>query len=248
MATKTRPILLAPPTGADEAALDGMTGLDAALRLLGRLARQADGSPVACNSLAISDADRLIAAICMGLYGSQVECRVSCRGCGEPYEFSLDLAALIATQDAERPGPADGDGCWPLPDGRRVRAPRISDLGEAASPEALLARLVTQSEADADPQAPAALLERVAPLLTLDLDAACPACARAETVRFDIARYLAARLAGERPFLIREVHLIAARYGWALADIMALSRADRRAYAGLIESERSAGQRALRRA
>ena len=91
-------------------------------------------------------------------------------------------------------------------------------------------------------------LERAAPVMSFDLDAPCPHCNAAELVRFDLARYLAVRLAAERPFLLRETHLIASRYGWSHGEIMALSRTDRRAYAGLIEAERASAQRPRRSA
>jgi hypothetical protein len=243
-----REVLLAPLTGADEAALDGAAGPELTLSLLRRLGREADGGPLALDGLAVSQADRLAAWLYRDLYGDCAECRARCADCGEDYEFAIDVAALIARQDGERPGPPDGDGFWALADGRRVRAPTLADLAAADGPDALLGRLVAGGDPAADPDRVTAFLETAAPLLSIDVDAACPHCARGQNVRFDLAHYLAARLAGERPFLVREIHLLASRYGWGLAEILALSRADRRAFAALIESERAAGARALRRA
>jgi hypothetical protein len=243
-----RTVLLAPLTGADEAALAEQAPADAAIGLLRRLARAPDGSPLAIDALTVSQCDRLLAALYRTLFDDRAECRMRCKGCGEGYEFALELSALMAAQDGERAAAADADGCWELPDGRRVRAPTLADIAAAGGPEALAARLVVAGEADRGLDAVTDFLERAAPILSLDLDAACPHCARTETVRFDLAHYLAARLAGERPFLIRETHLIASRYGWRHAEIMALSRADRRAFASLIEAERAAGQRIARRA
>lgn len=243
-----RRVVLAPLTGADEAVVDGASGPQAAIALLRRLAREADGAPLQVDALSVSQADRLLAALYGEIYDDRAECRLRCRGCGEGYEFTLLLSEVMAAQDAERPGPADLDGCWTLPDDRRVRAPTLADLASAAGPQDLLERVVVEGDPQADAQAVTDFLERAAPVLSIDLDAACPHCARSEAVRFDLAQYLAARLAGERPFLIREVHLIASRYGWSQGEIMALSRADRRAFAGLIEAERASGQRAVRRA
>lgn len=240
-------VVLSALTGADEAALDA-SGPGAAFDLLRRLALDEAGAALDVDALTVSAADRLLAALYRELYDDRAECRLRCRGCGESYEFTLRLSELMAAQDAEHPGPADADGCWTLADGRRVRAPRVADTAAAGSPGDLLARLVVDGEPDADPGAVSEFLERAAPLLSLDLAAACPHCARGETVRFDLAEYLGARLAGERPFLLREVHLIASRYGWSHREILALSRADRRAFAGLIEAERASAQRPARRA
>jgi len=242
----TRTAWLSPVTGADEAAIEADGGT-ASFGLLRRIARDADGTPLRLDALTVSAADRLLAAIYRDLYDDQAECRLSCAACGQPFQFVLDLREVIAAQDAERPGPPGDDGAWPLPDGRRVRAPTLGDVATAPEPRELIARLLVAGAPAADETALQAFLERAAPVLALDLEADCPHCESHETARFDLAHYLGARLAGERAFLIREVHLIASRYGWDLADIYRLSRRDRRAYAGLIEAERASGQRSARR-
>lgn len=243
-----RRVTLRALTGADEAALAGVPAGQAGVALLRRLVVAEDGAAVEVGALGVADADRLLAALYTALYGDDAECQARCRGCGADYEFRLQLSQLIAAQDRERPGPPADDGSWALPDGRRVRAPRLDDIAAAGDANALVARLVVAGDATADTAAVTDFLERAAPLLSLDLDATCPHCARGETIRFDIAQYLGARLAGERPFLLREVHLLASRYGWGLAEILSLGRADRRAFAALIEAERAAALRPLRRA
>jgi hypothetical protein len=82
-------------------------------------------------------------------------------------------------------------------------------------------------------------LERAAPVLALDFNVDCPHCQREQKARFDLTRYFLRRLGGERSFLLREAHLIAAHYGWSHQEIMRLTRDERRAYAGLIETERA---------
>lgn len=234
-------VSLGPLTGWDELNLSPADP-GAPLTLLGRLVGD-DQEYQALRDLPVSDIDRLLARVYRSLYGDSAECRVACSACGEAYEFTLSLQALTASQDAQRPGPPDADGCWRLADGRRVRAPRPADLEAAQGTDALLAQLVVQGDPADDPEQAIGFLERAAPVLSLDLDAPCPHCGSAETARFDLSRYMIQRLAGERPFLLREAHLIASRYGWSHAEIMSLPRDDRRAYAGLIEAERAAGQR-----
>lgn len=238
-------IRLRPMTGADELSITS-SDPSSVMRKLACLATDLDGEPINLDDLTISQTDRLLAVIYNLLYGDCAECQVNCRSCGERFEFSLSLSDLIAAQDAERPGPAEPDGAWKIPDGRRVRAPRISDLEAATDPASLLFRLVVSGDPAANPSAVTDFLEKAAPVLSLDLDAGCPECGIDETVRFDLARYLTKRLIAERPFLIRETHLIASLYGWSYSDIMSLARADRRAYAGLIEAERSKIRRGRR--
>ena len=175
------------------------------------------------------------------LYGPRAECRALCEFCGETYEFMLDLTQIIAEQDAERQDLPDADDVWTLPGGARVRGPKPEDL--TGDPKSLAARLTIEGEASADEVE--AFLETAAPVLTLDLAARCPGCDKPAQLRFDLATYLTRRLAAERPFLVRETHLIASHYGWPHGEIMALPRDDRRAYAGLVEAERTRLSRRL---
>lgn len=232
-----RSMRLLPLTGREEL---GLSPADprAPRALLGRMVRATEtGAPVDPAGLTVSAADRLLAALHQLLYGDRAECRVQCRTCDEPYEFTVVLSELMQAQDAERPIP-DADGAYALPDGSRLRAPCLGDLDLAASPQALVDSL-TVSGGAVDPDLAGALLEKVAPVLVLDLDASCPGCGAEAAVRFDMGRYLVARLAAERQFLLREAHLIASRYGWSHDEIMGLPRDERRMYAGFIEAERT---------
>ncbi len=221
-------LTLRPLTGADELSLAG-TGQTAALGLLAGLADRD------ISELTVSQADRALAGLYTMLYGAQAECRATCVACGEGYEFTLDLPQIIAQQDADRPDPPDADGVWTMDDGTRVRAPTPADM--KGDPDRLALALTLNGTAD--PAEIGAFLDRAAPVLTLDLAASCAHCGAEAEVRFDLAAYITKRLAAERPFLIRETHLIASRYGWSHGEIMALTRDDRRAYAGLIETERA---------
>lgn len=238
---------LLPITGREELAT-APSDPGAARALLGQLVcADASGAPVDPGSLTVSDADRLLAALHQLLYGDRAECRVQCVACNEPFEFTLLISELIQAQDAERGEPPGPDGSWVLPGGTRLRPPRVADLEAADSPAALLETLVVGG-GPIEPAVASAFLERAAPVLALDLDAACPACSATANVRFDIGRFLVARLAGERTFLLREAHLIASRYGWSHQEIMSLPREERRAYAGYIDADRSAvGARGMAR-
>lgn len=241
--TAPTPVRLAPLTGADEARFVAGAGAGEAAALLAALARDAAGQPCAIDALTVTAADRLLLQLYRTIYGDTAECRVGCAACGEGFEFALDLPDIARTQDGAIEAEEAGGG-WTLPEGALVRAPTLTDLAAARAGEDLIARVV---DGAADRAQVDALLDRNAPVMAFDIDAPCPHCAAANSIRFDLAAFLAARLAAERPFLVREVHLLASRYGWSHGEIMALSRADRRTYAGLIEAERAAGLRAARR-
>lgn len=235
--------LLKPLDGNAEAAVSDASAA-AASRLLARLIAGPGGEPVDVARLPAAVHDRLLACLYQAELGDSVTAQSTCGACGEPFRFALSIDDLLAEQDeaAAAVGQPDAEGYWTGPGGARLRPPTLADAG-APAPAALLERIADGAVAPDLVEPLSAFLEKASPLLALDLDTHCPACGAAQRIGFDLARFLAQALAGERPFLIRETHLIAARYGWGHAEIMALPRADRRAYAALIEAERSAALR-----
>lgn len=228
--------------GSDEVAL-APTRPGAPTRLLAALVRAPDGRPLDLASLPVTVHDRLLAEVYRAEVGEMATCRTTCAECGKPFEFDLLLADLLAAQDSEAAacGPTGDDGRWAVA-GTRVRPPTLADA--AAGAQAWPAALCDPPPAADALPAIEAFLAQAAPLLSLDLDARCPHCGAAQQPGFDLPRFLVRTLANDRPFLVRETHLIAARYGWSHAEIMALPRDDRRAYAALIENERGAALRA----
>jgi hypothetical protein len=215
-----------------------------ATRLLAMLATTREGAPVRLDTLPLAVHDRLLAAVYRAEVGETVACRAACGGCAKSFEFAFPLSALIARQDeaAATIGPPDGEGWWTTGSGLQLRAPTLTDA-EAGDGAALLARIARKKLPKAMIEGAVVFLEGASPMMSLDIATACPECGRKQDVWFDLAAFLIRTLAGERPFLLRETHLLAARYGWSHGEIMALPRDDRRAFAALIESERSAAMR-----
>ena len=90
------------------------------------------------------------------------------------------------------------------------------------------------------------MLDDLAPIMDIELAASCAECGHVHTVEFDIQSYLLGALLGERRRLMREVHRIAAFYGWSLDEILSLERTERRQLVDLIEDETPRQQGALR--
>lgn len=200
------------------------------------------GEPVSVAEWPVAAFDRLLLEIYRKLYGDRAECRVACRSCSESYEFDLNPRAIAISQDAAAQGipTPDEDGWWYIRNGFELRAPRLSDVG--LGDQETLFETITRGDV-VDWEDAELFLERAAPVLDLDIAASCPDCGASQDIRFNLSEYLVTALANERPFLIRETHLLAAHYGWPHREILDLTRTDRRAYAALIESERSASQR-----
>ena len=236
----------------------------AATELLEQLLVDVPGTSVGPGrawSLAVSDRDRLLAAIYVQTFSDQVESEVPCQACEARAEINFSLQGLVASLEAGederrrvgvRAGP-DEDGVFTLDDGLRFRLPTSADqralFAEPAERAAglLLRRcvLAPAGATAADLDAPS--LERVAaamavvgPTVEHTFEVACDDCGAGQTVHFDIQQYLLRALEHERRYLIREVHYLACAYGWSLGEILDLSRADRRAYVELVAAERAA--------
>ena len=237
-------VLLRDPTGEDElVAAEGNAA--ASSRLLDRLITRVNdaGGLVDTSTLSVSEHDRLLTAIFTRLYGDKADCHAACGSCGEAFEFELPLDRILTEQaeEAARWGEPDAEGWWTAEQGVRFRAPTASEalVTDVDSLRALCLEGEPPDSFDLE-----AALAGAAPTLSLDVAVTCPHCDTAQNARFDIARHLARSLQRELPFLLREAHLIASTYGWSHGEIMALSRNDRRAFAGLIAGERAGERRA----
>jgi hypothetical protein len=65
----------------------------------------------------------------------------------------------------------------------------------------------------------------------------CPACTRSEQVDLDIGRFLWAEVRHAAVSLLREVHQLAAAYGWSESAILGMSSARRSIYLGMTAGE-----------
>jgi hypothetical protein len=122
-----------------------------------------------------------------------------------------------------------------LPTGRDERA--VAGLSAVDAERELLRRCLV----DGAPGAPDVLeqaLERLAPLINVDLAARCAECGVDQMVHFDIQSYLLGALANEHRRLMIDVHRLAATFHWSLAEILTLPRTERRTLVDLIEADR----------
>lgn len=199
--------------------------------------------------------DRLMGAVYAQVFGARVLASRRCGACGELYDFDFRLADLEAALAAQPCPPEivrlDERGHAVLASGHVLRPLTLADeaavaaLPLEAAEAALLERALVSAPGGADtdgaaldPEVAARVLEWLSPAMDTDLEGTCPECGAQELTRFAIEPYLMRALAGERRQLLREVHLIAAGYGWSQAEILGLSRDDRRQLAALIEADR----------
>ncbi len=207
----------------------------------------ADGALPAAelSLLSIGERDARLLELRIATFGGRLDGRADCPGCSAALEFSLPATDLRIVPG----GAVDGNAMLeeagrPL----RLRPPNSLDLawlvrrGEAGDPaQALLQRCIADegaADGTVDLTAlPPQLLQRIPDLLAemdpqadISLDLACTACGHRWSLPFDIASFLWAELAARARRLLREVDVLARRYGWGEADILAMSAARRRLY------------------
>jgi hypothetical protein len=77
---------------------------------------------------------------------------------------------------------------------------------------------------------------RADPQAAAEIALTCPACAHRWTVAFDAGAFLWAEIQAWAQQILRDVHTLAAAYGWNEAEILALPPARRRAYLDLVQT------------
>lgn len=246
-------------TGREEQAVSGV-GLPDALALLDALLVGAPGGalePGTAASLAAPDRDRLLAAVYVRSYGSQVRSTLRCVACEAPFDLEFELEALC--RSLEPSGEAagverSGDGSLRLADGVRFRFPTGADecraLGmQGTDAEEALFHASLLDPADGEAFAPALLRPRIetvlrslAPLLDARIEARCPECAVTQEVTFDVQDFLLRSFLADQPRLDGEVHGLAVSCRWGLHEILSLPRARRRALVERVAAMRGAGR------
>lgn len=221
-------------TGRDEAAVSGASTA-AAIALLNALLE--DGSAA---DFVAADRDRLLAALHLQAFGDRIESTLTCAKCQQPFDLHFSLRGLIDSIDARTPSAqwkALGDGRFENADGGTIRLPTGSDELAVADLPANEVEQMLRTRADWPDDD---VLDEVAPLVDLELVAPCAECRHPHTIRFDIQSYFLTALASERKRLLAEIHRLATAYSWSLAEILSLTRNDRRAFVELIQNERVA--------
>src|SRR5690349_12316027 len=194
-------------------------------------------------ALTVGQRDALLMDLRGELFGTAVAAFACCPGCGEKLEFDFDLGDVRTAPPADPSAPLAV-----VHDGYLVRArpPTVGDLAAAerdpaTAREALLARCVLDARRDGErisagdlpAEVVARLGERLAeadPQAEVRLALSCPECDRSWSTAFDIVTFLWHELDTWARRLLGEVHALASAYGWAEADILAMSPLRRSLY------------------
>ena len=252
---------LSPISGSDEKGVHGTTTADLVV-LIDNLIQPRGGFSVGAaniNGLTASDRDRLVAALYRDIYGDRIDATLMCHGCESIFDIDFQLDSLQKFLYREQPA-ASPDGKYQTPQGYVFRLPTSGDeIETSGTPQTeayayLLEKILidpTYQSLLAGPEthrrevvdAVESRLNRIAPILDLEMNARCPECAVDQTVHFDLQHFFLERLFQDRRWLMREIHMIANAYGWSLENILSLSRRERKELTNLIDDQRLISRR-----
>jgi hypothetical protein len=217
--------------------------------------------------LTVGDREALMLHLRRLTLGEKISCIISCplAACGEQMDLDLKVEDLLVPPNAHACG--ETQEAFVEGEGRRYRVlfrlPNGGDQEDAAALAAedleaavrLVMRRCVKSTTLADdaeagevslpPDAVRALQSVMASLdeqAEIVLDLKCPACGRAFSLPFDIGDYFQRELTRRGADIYREVHQLALHYHWSEAEILAMTRARRRLYLGLLADTASNGR------
>lgn len=202
------------------------------------------------SRLTLGRRDARLLELRRALFGDAMEGLATCPACGLVLDVGLRPSDLALAPAADVPMSVERDG-WAvefrLPDTRDLHAAAACPDVESArhvliercvvrathgsvevSPSGIPSEVIADMEeamANADPQA------------DLRFPLTCPDCAVSWEAGIDLEHFVGAEVATGARRLMRDVHRLAAAYGWTEAEILGLSTVRREAYLDLVAGE-----------
>jgi hypothetical protein len=226
----------------------GQHPLDRALTLLAFSEPDRTANDLA--ALSIGQRDTALLDLRALTLGQQLNGFATCPQCGEKLEFQVNAADLrlrhpdqpLATEYAL--AIESFELTFRLPNSWDLAAIAGATRGAIADAQ-LLQRCLLQASQNGEPVSyrdlPVEVVNRLAeqvlaqdPQAELLLNLSCPACRHEWQALFDILHFFWAELTVQAKRLLREVHTLARVYGWAEADILAMSAVRRQQYLDMV--------------
>lgn len=199
-------------------------------------------------NFSIGQRDGLLLTLREQMFGSQLVSFAVCPGCGDRLELSFTVNDIRIAPEI-KPVPVlslkveDYEVQFRLPNSRDLVAVSQSDLRTMR--QQLLACCILSASLDSATLSLADLpatvinavlaeMAQVDPQADVQLLLSCPGCHHQWLVTFDVVSFLWSEIDALARRLLREVHTLAAIYGWREADILAMSPQRRQLYLEMI--------------
>jgi hypothetical protein len=194
--------------------------------------------------LPLAERNRLLLHLHQLTFGPRLDIVGTCTACDAQFEFSVTVAELTALSDGHDAGETIS---WSEA-GRafRLRCATTADLlatlelaDARAAEDLVLSRCLLAAPEDvaSHPSASPTVVEKFGELhaaTELTCAITCPGCAREEIVDLDVARFLWTEVRRRATRLLREIHTLAAAYGWSERSILAMDPRRREVYLELL--------------
>lgn len=182
-------------------------------------------------SRSMGDVDRQLLAVHERFAGAGIEFTAACPRCEADNAFVVSSDLL----------PPDEPVSFLVGRHGGVRAPRLVDLldlpDDPEEAESVLVQRCSVGE-PTEPPMPGHLAQAVAHDEVRLVGLSCIECGHDFDTEVDLSRAVLGALVARAMVLDREVHLLAATYGWSLGDIERLSDGRREHLVGLIQGDR----------
>jgi hypothetical protein len=203
-------------------------------------------------ALSVGERDALLLTVREQTLGPRLSCFVKCPRCAAPAEFAAEVDEVRLARPGEpavREHALAAEG-WEV----RYRLVDSRDLAAVAghadpafARRLLLTRCVMEARRGGQPVAAqrvpepvlaalAAALVEHDPQAEIEFALSCHGCGTRWSAALDVAAFLWTELSALARRLLREVHALAAAYGWREADILAMSAPRRAAYLEMVGS------------
>jgi hypothetical protein len=193
-------------------------------------------TPDVLASSTIGETDSLLCALRQVLFGPMLDCVVACPSCREMLEFTVsttDIVAPAAASAAESVSLRDGLlDCRPLVN---ADVAELVDRGSAVDSRQLLRVCLLSDDAAleglTEEECDRALdeLAQADPGSSIEITLGC-SCGHRWIDEFDIRTHLFADLTDWATRALRDVHVLASRYGWSESAILRMSPWRKRIY------------------
>ncbi len=203
--------------------------LDRTLSLLAAFTSLTRGQLAA---LPIHRRDALLLASRVAAFGNTLDGIAICRACACRIEVAFELPDIsgVVLEDRGAVATDGGNVTFRVPDSHDLAAAaRVADPAAGADLLADRCRLGGPQDAAAK-RAVDDELARLCDATSLELKLTCPECANEVVAPVDIGRFFWEELSGYAERLIDDVRVLAAHFGWAEADILAMPERRRRRY------------------
>jgi hypothetical protein len=195
------------------------------------------------RTLPVGDRDLCLLALREATFGPELLSVATCAACGERMEVAFQVGDVRAPDRAAVATPLSVDGYvveWRLPTGGDLAAlapDRGADFARRYLVEACVVHASHEGRAIAARDLPRVVRDALAravaeadPQADAEIAMACPDCAHPNVVPFDVATFFWDELNDWAHRTLRDVHALAAAYGWAERDILAMTPFRRSVY------------------